>query len=313
MQKGRSMGVSVTEPVGKAIDRTGRVLFKPFDLGKWFGLGFCAWLASLLEGGGTGNYSNDWQQQRGKIEPKLQEALNWLEANLVTVIIVGALILFVMFAIGALLSWLRSRGRFMFIDGIVQNRGSVVEPWRAYKDLGDDLFLFAFILWFAGTLVFIAMIALGLYIAWPDIEAWRFGDAAMNAIIVVGSLVLAKLLIFSVVRLLLYHLVVPTMYACDQPVLEAWSTVRREMLSAHLGSVVGFFLMKLVLAIATGMIAFAASCLTCCIAAIPYIGTVILLPLIVFNQSYTLHFVEQFGPAFRMFDEETEDDPVATA
>jgi hypothetical protein len=36
-------------------------------------------------------------------------------------------------------------------------------------------------------------------------------------------------------------------------------------------------------------------CLTCCIAAIPYVGTVILLPLHVVIFSFTLLFLRQFG------------------
>jgi len=37
--------ISVTEPVSPALERVKTMLFKPFDLGKWFTIGFCAWLA----------------------------------------------------------------------------------------------------------------------------------------------------------------------------------------------------------------------------------------------------------------------------
>jgi hypothetical protein len=43
------------------------------------------------------------------------------------------------------------------------------------------------------------------------------------------------------------------------------------------------------------MISCVAACLTCCIAAIPYIGTVILLPLHVTLYGFTLLFLRQFG------------------
>jgi hypothetical protein len=33
------------------LERVKRVLFQPFDLGKWFIIGFCAWLAFLGDGG----------------------------------------------------------------------------------------------------------------------------------------------------------------------------------------------------------------------------------------------------------------------
>ena len=46
--------VSVIDPVTPAIDRVKLILFRPFDLGKWFVIGFCAWLAYLGTGGGGG-------------------------------------------------------------------------------------------------------------------------------------------------------------------------------------------------------------------------------------------------------------------
>ena len=46
------------------------------------------------------------------------------------------------------------------------------------------------------------------------------------------------------------------------------------------------------------MIACLLTCVTCCLAAIPYVGTVILLPLFVFRQAYLLLFVRQFGPEY---------------
>src|SRR5436309_4649074 len=46
--------VSVTSPIEPALEWTKRLLFRPFDLGKWFTLGFCAWLAYLGQGGLNG-------------------------------------------------------------------------------------------------------------------------------------------------------------------------------------------------------------------------------------------------------------------
>ena len=39
-------------------------------------------------------------------------------------------------------------------------------------------------------------------------------------------------------------------------------------------------------------------CVTCCITAIPYVGTVILLPVHVLFMSFLLLFVRQFGPDY---------------
>jgi hypothetical protein len=37
---------------------------------------------------------------------------------------------------------------------------------------------------------------------------------------------------------------------------------------------------------------------------LPYLGTVILLPLYVFNRAYVLAFIEQFGPSWQLFRRE---------
>ena len=55
------------------------------------------------------------------------------------------------------------------------------------------------------------------------------------------------------------------------------------------------------LASRSGIIAMVATCATCCIAAIPYLGTVILLPLLVFIRCYSLCFLEQLGPDWQFF------------
>ena len=39
--------ISVIDPIMPAIERVKTMLFKPFDLAKWFAVGFCAWLANL--------------------------------------------------------------------------------------------------------------------------------------------------------------------------------------------------------------------------------------------------------------------------
>lgn len=47
--------ISLTGPVGRAWARMVDLLFRPFDLGLWFTLGFSAWLSQLGQGGGSFN------------------------------------------------------------------------------------------------------------------------------------------------------------------------------------------------------------------------------------------------------------------
>ena len=122
------MSISVTEPVSKAFNRTSLICFKPFDIGKWFGLGFCAWLAFFGEGGGASFNVNTGSSRTGGIPQPVQDALNWMQANMaLTVLIIFGVFLF-FFLLGQIFIWLQSRGTFMFLDGIVHNRGLIVQP-----------------------------------------------------------------------------------------------------------------------------------------------------------------------------------------
>ena len=299
------MAISVVDPINSAINRTGRTLFKPFDIGKWLVLGFCAFLAYLGEGGGGGGNFFNFPGGQGGGGSKTQQTVDWIMANLllvVTVVIIGLLIIMAMVAV---VSWLRSRGKFMFLDGVVHNRGAVVEPWKAFRRLANSLSIFTFVLWIISTVTMLLILAMSLLIAWPDIQAGRFGGSAITAVAVGGILLVVTVVALVIISVLLDGFVVPTMYLRNQPVMTAWSTVRRELVAGPVGTIALFFLMKLVLGVLIGFIAIVATCATCCLAALPYIGSVILLPLIVFNRCYSLYFMEQFGPDWKFFPPES--------
>jgi len=65
---------------------------------------------------------------------------------------------------------------------------------------------------------------------------------------------------------------------------------------------------------AIGIMVLGAIIITCCIAGclmiIPYIGTVLLLPVLVFKQSYPLYFLRQFGPGYDVFPPASPAPPV---
>lgn len=297
------MGVSVLRPIDPAIDHAKRVCFQPFDLGKWFCLGFCAWLSFLGEGGGGGggNYYQDPGQFGGG------DFSEWLDENLPIIIGVVAAVVAVSFIFGIVLTWLQSRGRFMFIDGVVHNRANVVQPWREFAALGNNLFLFRFVVGLGFFLGFCAIVALGIGVAWSDIEAKRFGSSAQTALALSGTLGALTLVFHMIVRLLLLDLVVPTMYLRRERVMDAWATVRNEILVGNLGRVFLYFLMRFLIGIVVAILALLAGCLTCCIGFLPYLWCVVQLPLLVFTTSYKLYFLEEFGPNWQFFGVTPED------
>ena len=78
---------------------------------------------------------------------------------------------------------------------------------------------------------------------------------------------------------------------------EAWAELQA-LSAGRGGTFFAYVLVKIAIALVTAMIACALVFVTCCLAAIPYLGTVLLLPLFVFNRSYSIHFLSRFGPDY---------------
>jgi len=189
----------------------------------------------------------------------------------------------------------------MFLDGVVRNRGAVVEPWHRFRTPGNSLFGFRVVFGLAALAVLLLIVGAGLAIAWPDIQAERFGAMAVAAILVGALLMIPAIVVLGLIAALLEDFVVPVMYLRGVRTLAAWGIVRREILPGHFWKFVLFYLMKMVLGFGIAVVAIVATCFTCCLTIVPYLGTVILLPIFVFMRSYSVYFLQQFGPGWQFF------------
>lgn len=282
---------SIGQAIGDAYDWTKHVLFRPFDLGKWFVIGFSAWLAGLGERGGS-NYS-----QQGDFS----EFGNWAEDNLPIVIGVGVVLFLLFVGFMALFTWLSSRGKLMFIDNVATNTAAVKEPWNRFRDKANNLFKVRFLIWTAVILLFAAGAVVFIALAWQDLRSKQFGPGAIAGTAVMGGLAVTVGLAYAVFVSVLEDFVIPILYLRDVTTLEALGIFRHEVLPGRFGAIVLFYLMKIVLVLGVVMFTCVATCITCCMTAVPYLGTVLLLPLLVFMRSYSLFFLEQCGPEYSVF------------
>ncbi|MEM9018370.1 MAG: hypothetical protein AAGC68_15255, partial [Verrucomicrobiota bacterium] len=76
-------------PTRIAKEKMVSMLFHPFDIKKWFVLGFSAWLATLLEsgssspgGGGSGDFSSGESGDVESIPEMVDQAQDWVMENL---------------------------------------------------------------------------------------------------------------------------------------------------------------------------------------------------------------------------------------
>ncbi|HEV3077006.1 MAG TPA: hypothetical protein VHB47_21465 [Thermoanaerobaculia bacterium] len=305
--------VSVIAPIEPAIDHAKRLLFQPFDLARWFTIGFCAWLAGLgqmqftlingrgpLPGGAQPPGVATWHGANDAWERARDEVMRNLAWILPLAIVLACLIA----VFGVLMIWLTSRGQFMFLHCVALGRAEVAVPWRQHARKAHSLFLFRLALGLIGAVLMLLLLGIiGVFVfqiirqGAPPLAGWLPFIAAGLGLLVVG-------LGFAVVAKLTRDLVVPIMFLRGGTCREAW----RELLGLFAGRLhllILYLLFQIVLALAIGIVVLVAVIATCCVAAclmvIPYIGTVFLLPALIFQRAYSLHYLAQLGPQYNLF------------
>jgi len=298
--------ISVIDPISPAIERVKLILFKPFELGKWFVIGFCAWLAYLGSGGGAGapNPNLPRRYRQHYYEP-LQQAKEFIVDNLSWLVPAAIIGLTLMIAIWLVFIWLSSRGRFMFLHCVARNKAEVKIPWTEFRRHANSLLLFRIVLgiimFFVTALLCLPIVLLVIVMTKADIGQ---DLAAVFGFIMLGLTVFVVSILFLLVHKFTTDFVVPIMFLQTISCTAAWRKFWA-LLSANKGRFALYILFQIVIAIAICAILMTAACITCCCAAcilaIPYIGTVVMLPLLVFKRAYSLLYLGQFGPSFDCF------------
>lgn len=297
---------SVIAPIGMALATTRRILFQQFDLVRWLAIGFTAWLAALDGGLGSSFNINPGHYEKGDIP---QAVWDWIVAHLFIVIPAVILLAAVGLVIGLLVLWVSCRGKFMFLDNVVGGRAEIIEPWNRFRAQGNSCFLFVVCFSLALVAVFILGCGLCLLVGWPDFSRAHFGWFAAGAIAAGVVFLVCFLATALCARAFFEDFVIPIMALQKCRVMEGWS-VFFDLFRKQAGIFILYLLFRAALCIAIGLISVLACCLLCCTVLIPYVGTVILLPLYVFWRSYSVHFLGQFSDSFRMF-EGGQDDYIA--
>jgi hypothetical protein len=302
--------ISVVEPVSLALERVRHMLFRPFDLGKWFTIGFCAWLACLGQSGGGFHYGggNHFNSQGNNFQESFrhafEQARNYTLANLYWLAPLVIFIALFTFAFFVLLLWLNSRGKFMFLHCVALDRAAVVEPWNKFSVPGNSLFCFRLVLGLIGFILTLPVFGIIFFLV---LKMIRRGEPNVAAIVACAALFLfwmALSIAFALVQKFTMDFAVPIMFLRGKKCVAAWQEFW-PMLCAHAGQFTLYILFQIVLAIAIGVILLFVVLLTCCLAGcvmmMPYIGTVLLLPVLIFQRAYSLYFLSQFGVAYDVF------------
>jgi len=307
--------IEYIEPFKSAWEKMVGILFRPFDIRKWFVLGFIAWVACLGDGGGGGgnfnipfgggdDKSSNSSSSVAHISDKVKEVPKKLSSMspedtkiAVIVLCVLAVVMVVGIAIWLALTWVKARFGFIFLDNVLRNDALISEPWTRFKELGNSSFCWML------SLAFIAFFSLvGTIIIGGVLSILCFINPAYMILGIVVALLFGLLFIVECVALAMLsffykHFVIQIMYNQNIRVVAAWK-VFYSILKRNIIPFIGYTLIIAGCAIALGTAVLAAGLLTCCIGllivSIPYIGTVVLLPTLVFFRLYSVEFFAQF-------------------
>jgi hypothetical protein len=284
--------IEIFKPFGEAFELTNKILFQPFDLKKWLGIGFAAFLSGHFAGVGLnfpspfGNFQSHRATQE-VIPTHLEQWKPWLVPA-----VVGLALLF--FALIIALTWLKARGNFIFTDCIVRNHAAIAGPWREYRKEGNSYFFFLLAIMFGVILLLAAILASFIGLVWVKQGAGETVSIAAIGLIV--SLFVFWVAIVVFVSIATYFMV-PVIYRRRCRAVEAFRDVTL-LITHNVGSFLLFCLFGIVLILAVLVIGAIVTCATCCLAALPYVGTVILLPVFVCLRAFGLVFLRQFGPDY---------------
>jgi hypothetical protein len=302
--------ISVIDPLDPAFERVKIILFKPFDLGKWFVIGFCAWLAYLGSGGGGGGGGGRGDGRAhwdiNDVRHQIGEAKGFFLENMFWIIPVAIIVMLVILCLWILFTWLSSKGRFMFLHCVAENKAEVKVPWAKFREHTGSLFLFRIVV----GLVAFAIFGLPLIIVAFSLIAMLAGPTFIMVVpgIIAAALVFLLLgIIFWLIHRFTMDFVVPIMFLRTTSCTAAWREFL-SLLSMNKARFTLYAFFRIIIGIAIVFIIFLGFCIGCCCCClsvfllIPYISTVILLPVYVFERSYSLYYIRQYGPQFDVFN-----------
>ncbi len=301
--------ISILDPLSDAIDRTKLILFAPFELGKWLTLGFAAWLISLSEGGVPSlSFSVPFEHGGSQAQgPGLMGPMGEF-ASAFTVVFVAILgiALLVGLCFGVFVLWLSSRSKFVFLHDLAVNQAHIAKPWRLFAKHGTSLFVWHLLLILAVGLITIALLVIGGALVVPSAMSKDVLPVSIVGVVLLGLVFVCMLFGTAIVNLLLNDFIVPLMYTHDVSTVTAWRSLL-PLVQTYPGTFILYVVFRLLLvmvvsALLVGVLFF--TCCCCCFGLfllVPYVGSVILLPVPVFFRTYSMAFLAQFGPAYDCF------------
>jgi len=278
-----------------------RMLFHPFRFEFWLVLGFAAFLSEFLSGGVGSQYT--WHGRGGGVPREIARRVRDLfQDPAVSAFVVVSCVLALILVVA--LQWVSARGKFVFLDDVVHGRSAIVEPWKRFAREGDSLFIWMLLFWLA-CLLAAALVALPFLAVLRSV--WMGGEFRWTGVASLFGLLFMSIPVVIAAAytvLFLNHFIVPIMYRHRLTTTEAWRRFLPLLRAQPAGFIVyGLLMILLWIAVAAAVMIVGVS--TCCVGllvfTLPYVGEVVLLPVLVTFRAFGPEFLAQLGPDHDVF------------
>lgn len=295
------MNIKYFEPLKISFGRMKQELFKPFIAKKWFIIGFSAWLANLLN-----NFIGFRIRVRHPIDIEnfnidtLKNMINSMKDFFLGNIYIAYLIIFgFIFSIALIIimTWLSSRGKFIFLHNIIERQAEIKTPWERFRQLGNSLFLWRIVFGLIASVSIIILLFPLILFSFKLTKKLTFPYLYFPLIFIYTMLFALFVIVSYLIILYLNDFIVPIMYIYNCGTNKAWKKFLA-IFEKEIGCFLLYALYVFLLGICFAVAILAFSICTCCIGLllllIPYIGSVILLPVTYTYRCLSIEFLSQF-------------------
>lgn len=258
------MPISAVDTISLAFQHTKEQLIRPFRLGQWIRLGLLGLATGELSSGGGCNFGNipsgtGGGGHRAPSDQFLQNLPHFPDIGHIPVAQLAGLIalaLLVLIAIVVALIYLNSVCRFILFESILNKRAVFEGSWRRWRPAGRRYFVWQILFQIVLMMGFVIVAGIPVGIAFA--AGWlRDPKQHLLPLVLGGVLLFFVLMIFFFTALLIQVLakdfVVPAMALEGLDWDEAWKRVLA-MIKREKGGYAGYIGMKVVLAIAAGVL-----------------------------------------------------------
>jgi len=248
--------ISALDSITPALEHAKQQLFKPFRVGQWTKLALVGLLAGELNSGGcsVSNFNFPRHPNTTGSDHLLGAAIPGVDPALVGALVVVLVLSALVF--GLVMMYVSSVFRFILFDSVLQKRCEIGTCWSRRQGVGFRLFLWQIgfsLLW---------MLSFGVVLGIPALLALSAGwfnqpKQHLAPLVLLGLLCLFAGLLLVMLGVLIHvftkDFIVPQMAMEGIGPMEAWRRLLA-MMKAEKGGYAGYAGLKIVLAIAAGII-----------------------------------------------------------